>query len=37
MLSQLVCSSRSTAESQIDQNPKLEGRKRKEKKRKEKA
>jgi hypothetical protein len=33
MLSQLACSSRSTAESQIDQNPKLEGRKR----RKEKA
>jgi hypothetical protein len=32
MLSQLACSSKSTAESQIDQNPKLEGRKRKEKK-----
>jgi hypothetical protein len=29
MLSQLACSSRSIAESQIDQNQKLEGRKRK--------
>jgi len=31
MLSQLACSRRSTAESQIDQNQNLEGRKRKRK------
>jgi hypothetical protein len=34
MLSQLACSRRSTAESQIDQNQKLEGRKRKRKRKK---